>query len=628
MQTTIAPAALTPIPAWIPARHRPALSGRRVQIAGLPVAVRRRLRTAVKIRVSEWAEKYRIVTDGHEGAWRHEYAPHTVKVMDTFGLPHVREIWFCAVEQSGKTNTMLNCLGWCIDCDPGNIFYLMPTEQAAGKIVGKKIRPALTASPRLRRYLSARADDTTLTMISLNHGVDIFPAHAGSATSMATWSAKHCFGDEVDKYPAMTGQEADPITLIKKRNRIYKGRYKRFFASTPASRFIQKGMNNCEQVWEYQVQCPDCAALLRMEAEQLVLPKEAAHDTLTAPEVGYACQACGVVWDDQARELAIRRGRWHCRKGEDVARPATVGFHHRAWECLDISLLEIASAWLKAKTGDLNDKTAWANGYECIDYEADFQDRQEDQILRLVDPAMPRHVAPRDPCQLVLLVDTQQRGFFYQVWAYGWGRDLETWRLDHGFVEQFAHLVDLARQSWTDADGRDYRCSAGFIDSGGGTNPHQPKHSRTTEVYEFCRLHPFFRPIKGRRDMAQAWNTTRLDFYPNRDGKRVPIPGGLTLYLINVTMFKNELATKLLIEPGGPGAIHLHADMDEDYAKQMCAEYRDDQGWWQCPRGKANHHWDISVYGLAAAEILRIRDKRPAAAVGPQRKIHSKGIQQ
>ena len=112
------------------------LAGRAVDF-DLPRALRLRLRHPEKIRVSEWAEKYRIVSDGaHEGPWRHEYAPHTVRIMDTFGQPWVREVWFCGVEQSGKTNTMINCIGWCIDCDPGGIFYLMPTEDTADKITG------------------------------------------------------------------------------------------------------------------------------------------------------------------------------------------------------------------------------------------------------------------------------------------------------------------------------------------------------------------------------------------------------------------------------------------------------------------------------------------------------------
>ena len=602
-----------PLPEWVPSRIRSALSGRQFSV-DLPRAVKLRLRQPEKMKVSDWAEKYRMVPDGaHTGAWRHDYAPHTVKIMDTFGLPWVREVWFCGVEQSGKTNTMMNCLGWAIDCDPGNVFWLMPTEDVAKKVVGEKIRPTFQKTPRLARYLSARMDDATLSKISMVHGVSLLAAWANSPSSMATFTAKHCFGDEVDKYPDMAGREADPITLIKKRNRTYRGRFKRFFASTPAGRYIYKGMLNCAQVWEFRVKCPECGELIRMDSDHLVTPEGSTPESVEQLGAEYACNACASIWNDTEREHATRTGRWLCVKGADVARPAKVGFHHRSWECLDIPLGEIAAAYLRSKSGTNAEQVAWANGYEAVDYEEEHKDREEDQILRLVDKSMPRGVVPRETSTLLLLADTQAVGFYYQVWAYGWGRDLETWRVDHGYVERFEHLTGIAARDWQDADGKEYRILSAFIDSGGGTDPFHPKHSRTAEVYEFCRRNPMFKPLKGRREQAQPWNPTKIDFFPSRQGKKIPIPGGLNLYVINVTLYKNELARKLQVEPGDPGAFHLHAEMGEDYARQMCAEYQDERGWWVCPNRRPNHHWDIGVYGMAAADILRLKDKRKPA---------------
>lgn len=611
----------------LPDEVRVLLAGRTIAPFALPRSVQLRIKKPEKIGGAEWATRYRVVTDGaHEGPWRHEYAPHTVKIMDTFTLPWVLEIWFCGVEQSGKTNTMINCMGWAIDCAPGNIFYLMPTEDTAAKITGGKLKPVIKRSPRLARYLTGRDDDLTLARLNLGNGVAIMPAHANSAASMASWAAKYCFGDEVDKYPAMAGKEADPITLIKKRNRTYRGRYKRFFASTPAGRFIYRGMQHCHQVWEMRVRCPDCGELVRMDAEHLHMPDGVTAENVELSSVGYACNACGVVWSERDRLDAIRGGAWVCVKGDDVVRPKKVGFHHRAWECLDIALSEIAAAYLKAKSGGTADRVSWANGYEAVDYVEEQVDREAAQIMRLVEPSMPRGVAPRDPCHLAMVVDTQQVGFYYQVWVYGWGRDLETWRIEHGYVEHFDHLLDIVGREWPDADGKKYRIGSAWIDSGGGTNPFNPKHSRTAEVYEFCRRNPLFRPIKGRREQAQPWNASRIDFFPSRDGRKIPIPGGIVLYTINVTLYKDELARKLLVEPGDPGAYHLHAEMGDDYVKHMCAEYKDERGWWHCPRHKDNHHWDIGVYGLAAADILGIKNMQMPGESSARRRVLSNGV--
>lgn len=614
-------------PAYLPATIRRRLAGKRFALGRVPEVVRRRLRSPEKIGVAEFAAQYRVVTDGaHQGPWRHHHAPHTVQIMEAFGRPWVREIWFCGVEQSGKTNTMLNCLAWAIDCDPGDAFYLMPTEATSDKVVGGKIRPMLQQSPRLARYLTGRADDLTLSRIRLGHGMTIHPAHANSPASMATWSAKHCFGDEIDKNPPMAGKETDSITLIRKRTRTYRGRYKRFFASTPAGVHIYRGTMACPQVWQYRVRCPHCDELVKMDADHLVLPEGATVESLEAVGlVGYACNSCGVIWDEEERRQAIRRGRWLAIKGSELLRPTRIGFHHRSWECLDVTLLEIGVAWLKEQLGDLADKISWANGYLAEDYQHVVQQRDEEHILRLVDPAMPRLVVPRGAACLVMLADTQRTGFYYEIWAYSGGRDLTTHRIDHGFLLEFQHLVAAAGQSYLDPDGKEYRVQAALIDSGGGTNPNRPKHSRTAEVYEFCKLNPLFKPLKGRQKMDTPWNVSRLDYYPGAKGQKVPIPGGILLYKINTTLYKDELARRLQIEPDGPGAYHLHAEMGIEYARQMCAEYQDDRGFWVCPNGKANHHWDLGVYGLAAADIFRIKDYNTEAR--PGRRVYSKGVQ-
>lgn len=614
------------IPAFVPAAVAARLAGRRYRLDRLPEVVRRRMVTAEKIKISDHAARYRIVTDGpHVGPWRHEHAPHTVKIMDTYGSPWVSEVWFCGVEQSGKTNTMLNCMHWAADCDPGDIFYLMPTEDTANKVTGGKIKPMIQRSPRLSRYLTGRQDDVSLSQIRLAHGVTIRPAWANSPASMATWAAKHCFGDEIDKGTEMSGREADRVTLIRKRGRLYRGRSKRFFASTPAQLHIYKGTLACPQVWSYRLRCPHCDELIRPEGDHLLLDGLTVEDIEAGAKVELACHACGATMDDRLRERAIRAGRWLAIKGGELSRPRRVGFHHRAWDCLDVPLAEIAVAWLKQLKGTIADKVAWANGYEAMDYSQEQTDRDEDFILRLRDEAHPRKVVPRDTSMVLLFADTQQIGFHYEVIAFGWGEDLGLTMIDHGYVQSFANLKDLQQKAWLDADGKEFKAFCGFIDSGGGTNPHRPKHSRTVEVYQFCRGNPFWKPLKGRQTMETSWKVTRLDFYPSSVGKKVPIPGGLNLYTVNTTLLKNELSRKLQIEPGDPGAIKLHAETGGDYAKQMCAEYQDERGYWICPTGKDNHHWDIGVYAQGAIEILGLRNRRPDS--GRQgRRVLSKGV--
>ena len=620
---TFTPLHPAPLPQFLPAAVRRRLAGQRFAIKRLPEPVRQRMRTPEKIAVSEHAAQYRVVTEApHDGPWRHELAPHTVKIMDTFCKPYVREVWFCGVDQSGKTNTMLNCMHWVIDIDPGDIYYLMPTEATADKVVADKIIPMIRQSKRLKKQVSDRDADMTLSRIRLKNGVTIRPAYANSPSSTATFTAKYCFGDEVDKYPLLAGTEASPIVNIKKRNRLYKGRYKRFFGSTPADKFIHAGTMACNQVWEEHHRCPHCEKLFRPTGEGLVIPDGLEQEDITAEtEIFYTCTECGAQLGDLERLQILADPHWVCIKGAEIKRPAKVGFLHRAWECLDVPLHEIAAGWMAQETGDLSAKKDWAHGFEAVDYVHEQQDRDEDYILRLVDEHLPTGIVPPDTQRLLVKADTQQIGFHYQVWAVGWGKELPVAVIEHGYVKAFANLADLSKKEFSAADGRKHRPSSGFIDSGGGTNPAKPKHSRTVEVYEFCRQNKFWKPVKGRQTMELPWNVKRIDFYPSSVGKKIPIPGGLNLYTIHTTFYKDELDLKLQHELGAPGAIRFHAGFGRDAARQLTAEYRDERGHWQCPSGKANHHWDLMVYGLALADIIGLKDKkRPeAGAVKPVR---------
>lgn len=624
-----------PLSAILPPAVTAALAGgpttsQRLPALSAPGKIRHYLRTPKHVKPSEWAAKHRYVPDSaHVGLWRHEYAPHTVQIMDTFGKPWVREIWFCGVEQSGKSNSMINCLCWAIEQSPGNAFYLMPSEDTAKKVVAGKLRPTLERTPRLAKFLTGRADDLALDQLRLANGITIFPAHANSPAAQATWSAKHVFADEVDKYPELSGKETSPIELIRKRTRTYRGRSKCFFASTPAGRFISAGTYDCHQVWQYRAKCPHCKELIRMEVDHLCLPKDATPTQVEIEGCEVACHRCGRILSESDRLKAIRKGQWIAIKGAELPRPARVGFHHRAWDCLDISLREIGAAYLRSKNGSLAEKIAWANGYEAVDYEHVQVDRKEEFILRLRDANRPRGVVPADAACLLLLCDTQKRGFYYGLWAIGYGPNCAAHMVDHGYVERFTHLVDISKREWLDTEGKARHVARAYIDSGGGTDPNLKKHSRTAAVYEHCRRNRTFRPLKGNTRQEQIWAPMKIDYYPTLSGKKVPMPDGPILYKVNVQHFKDELADKLLIEAGDPGGITLHAETDEAYAKQLCAEYTDPAGRWICPRGRDNHHWDIAVYLRAAIAIEGLDNQRKQQAhkraAAPLRKSFVRG---
>lgn len=639
------------IPSWLPADACASIPDDGFFEANIPRAIRSALRSKPWVVGGQWVEDNRWVPDGagFEGRWRFDHAPHTREIIDTFTLPTTREIWMCGVEQSGKTNTLINCMGWCIDIDPANIFYLMPTQDASDKIVSKKIIPTIKISPKLRRYLGRKENDTTRKLISLKHGMSIFPAHAQSATSLATFAAKYVFGDEVDKYEQMTGKEADPITLLHKRHRSYKSTYKAAFASTPNrdnGGYIYKGMMSCQQVKRQQVQCPHCGEFMFMDSVHLYIPDGYSTEDIddNPHELGYVCHECAVVWDESDREKAIRAARFVAIKGADVKAPPKVGYHHKAYECLDVPLSEIAKAFVKQKNGSLADKVAWVNGYEAENFKAQVIEHDEDGILLLCDNRPAGKLPSKPIAALLLALDTQKDHFWYTLRAHGYGQEKESWLVSCGQLPTFEAIEHmLYNQSFTDPNGNARTIDAAIIDTG-GTKAEGEEHSRTYQVYDWARRHQHkVVPMKGAKRHAKPLREEKLDFFPN--GK--PIPNGLRLTHINTKLYKEELDNRFSRNAADPGAFHLHsgytldqlkridageprpANMLRQYAKHVTAECLE-KGIYVPIHGRRHDLRDCEYMQIALAEKLKVEhwiNPEEGQQVKPQgRRIRSQGV--
>lgn len=614
---------------WMPPSWRRAVAGRTVE-QSIPAPVRRRCHRPRLVPPSEWSLTDRRMpsADSHPGAYRLEFARYAAKVMDTWAQPWVREVWFCGVDQAGKTNAMLSCIGWSVRHAPGNIFYQMPDEASSDKIMGKKLVPMLRETPSLAVHLSPRADDTTLGGVTLTNGVSIIPSWAGSPTSTATFSAAYCFTDELDKC-RMVGKEASPVERIRKRGRN-KRFSKNFFSSTPAGAYIYSGTMSCVQVWAAAARCPACNDLIVMDEEHVVIPEGATVDSIKADPtcIEYAC-TCGAPWDEAARTWAHDHGGWVCIKGADVAKPVDVGFIESAFPLPDISLASIAQTILRARSGDMSARRDLAHGIKAIDYKEETKERQEDAILALCDdrPAGEVHI---DTDILTMHVDTQDAGFWYTIRGWRYDANITSWLVKAGYVPSanFADFSGLDRlifdSEYRDALGRTYQISYGIIDAMG---------HRTSEVYAWCKRSGFFASQGASKRKSIPVTVNKQEVFP---GTNKQIPGGLNLYSLDTHYHKDMLVNKLSTDPTDPGAWVLHSGVHtlqlgslaldpslklphalEVYAKHFCAEYRDEKGLWQCPEGKANHLFDCEQMAIALANYLgfanMISDKHPSA---------------
>lgn len=75
-----------------------------------------------KLSVSEWCDRHRVLdpmASAEPGAWRTARTPYLREPMDAFADPQVQEITLMMGAQVGKTEAMLNMMGYSIDQDPG-----------------------------------------------------------------------------------------------------------------------------------------------------------------------------------------------------------------------------------------------------------------------------------------------------------------------------------------------------------------------------------------------------------------------------------------------------------------------------------------------------------------------------
>lgn len=580
---------------------------------------------------SDWAAKHRINDDSGQrpGPWRNDYARHLCGPMDVFSLPFIREIVIVAPPQTGKTEIMFNQLASVIDQRPGPALLVYDQQDAARLMCTTRVKNMINLSPRLVKYTTGKPDDFGNYLIKLRN-MRLHFAWSTSVSTLANKPIKWLFLDEVEKYEATGKREAGPVALARKRTRSFEETAKTVLGSSPGLEDgeITVAYNRVQARFEYAVRCVDCGGLHVMFFSQdrsrgerqcgVIWPEdERDPEVITAQKLArYVCPDCGSVWDDYKRNLAVRAGHWRELESKlelmaycERHRPRSVGFHYSTLIAPQVSLSETAAKFVlsmqELKLGRIDAFKDWLNGYMAEVWREDHSPRKVDEILALRDER-PAGIVPdgRKVAALLAQVDTQDDGFYYEIRAWGYGQEMESWEVRSGFVESFDALDEVLWIPYADAHGVRHYVELAVIDSQG---------HRTREVYEWSIRHRGkVIPLKGEQSMKEPYKfSDKVEFWP---GTNQRIPGGLRLLLVNTKYYKDALHTKLQIPGCDPGAWHYNSAYTEAQARQMCVEYVDARGIWVCPKGSPNHYWDVSVYGYCLADHRGVRYMLPEGA--------------
>ncbi|WP_339171100.1 phage terminase large subunit family protein [Anoxybacillus sp. FSL W8-1294] len=544
-----------------------------------------------ELTVSEWADLYRRLSSessAEPGQWRTDRAPYQREIMDAVNDPAVETVVVMTSAQVGKTEIILNIIGYHIDYDPAPIMVMQPTLQMAQAFSKDRLAPMLRDSPALQgKVADARSRDSGNTMLHKTFpGGHITMVGANSPSGLASRPIRILLADEVDRFPASAGAEGDPLTLAEKRTTTFWNR-KKIYVSTPTikgiSRIEAAFLNSTQEEW--CLPCPTCGK----------------HQPLTWAQIRFEdvtmeCIHCGARHGEF--EWKSGQGKWMAKKQNIKVR----GFH----------LNELASPWKRwstiieefkeAKAGGPERLKAWVNTTLGETWEEQGDGIESDHLSNRRE----RYNCEVPDGVLLLTAGVDVQDDRLEIEVVGWGIGKESWGIEYraiygdpGQPAVWQQLDEYLSRTWKYADGVGIGIACTCIDSGGHF---------TTEVYDFCkpREHRRIFAIKGQGGegvpiVNRASRTNR---------RRVP------LFTIGVDAGKELILSRLKVQfPGEAGYCHFPIEPERGYDQKYFDGLTSEKRVIRYHKGRPRFEWvkrpgtrneplDCRNYATAALEIL------------------------
>ena len=575
--------------------------------AGLLSARRRNIQPPPKLTLSQWAEKYAVLsreTSAQTG--RFHAFPYQIGIMDAITDPTVEMVTVQKSARVGYTKILDHVAGYYIHQDPSPILVVQPRVEDAEDYSVTEIEPMLRDTPVLAEIVGDPKKKDARQKINkriFRNGASISFVGANSPGGFRRITARIVKFDEVDGYPVMgAGKEGDQIKLGIKRTESFWNR-KIILGSTPTVKGesrIEKSYANSDQR-KYYVPCPHCGEYQVLEWGGPDTPYGMKWDKdengVGLPDsVFYACKVTGCVIREDDKEDMVERGEWRATKPFK----GHAGFHIWAAYSLFVnaSWRNLVAEWLEVKDDPLMRQT-FVNLVLGETYE-DRGDRalQEDRLAARCEvwgAEVPDGVA-------VVTVGVDTQGDRFECEVVGWGLNEESWSIDFEVIQGDLETPDpwnrldaYLRRIWFRADGRGFEVMAVCHDSGG---------HHTQKVYEFAkaRLGRRVWAVKGESAVGGKRSPVWPTKTPSRRNKSSFRP-----VILGVNAAKDSVRSRLhLVEPGA-GYMHFPVSRDINYFAQLTAErsVRKTSGGqhyrvWELPNGRANEALDCRVYAYAA----------------------------
>lgn len=546
--------------------------------------------------LSEWADENRRLSpeaSAEPGRWDTARAEYQRGILDAISDPLIPEVVVMSSAQVGKTELLLNSIGYYIDQDPAPILLLQPTLEMGEAFSKDRLAPMVRDTPCLRgKIKDSRQRDSGNTLLHKSFpGGHITIAGSNSPASLASRPIRVVLADEVDRYPTSAGSEGDPLSLARKRTTTFWNR-KMVSTSTPTI----KGFSRIEFQWNlsdqrrFYVPCNHCGHEQHLKWGQVKWESDKPDEAM------YACEECGALWTDAERWKNIRHGYW---KAEKPYR-GIAGFHLNEIYSSWVRLGEMVMGFLEAKRSPETLKT-WVNTSLGETWE-EAGDRADGNALMARAEEWEDEAVPNGVLLVTCGVDVQ--GDRLELERVGWGLDEESWSLEHKIFygdpsgkDLWKELNEYLMEPTKRQDGVELPVSACCVDSGG---------HHTQMVYRFCAS-----LIRRRVYAIKSYSTPGKPIWPKRASK---VGKGYNVWMIGADSAKDLIYARFGLTNPGPGYSHFPAGRDLQYFEQLTAEVlrtKYIRGFphreYYLPGGRRNEALDCRVYAFAALTSLNVR---------------------
>jgi phage terminase large subunit GpA-like protein len=546
-----------------------------------------------KLNVADWADAERRLdsqSSSEPGRWYTSRAEYQRGIMNACSDPTIKEVVVMAGAQLGKTEALLNIIGYHIDNDPSPILVLQPTLEMAQAFSKDRIAAGLLRStPCLQdKVKDPRARDSgNTTLHKVFPGGAITIVGANSPAGLASRPIRIVLCDEVDRYPTSAGSEGDPIQLARKRSATFWNR-KVIMVSTPTN----KNSSRIEEAFEasdkrfYHVPCKHC------HEPQVMKWANVRWDDGNPDSAHYVCEHCAVMWTESDRIWAIRNGEWVVTQPESSVAGFAINGMYSPWTSLSDAVREFLSVKKNPEQLRVFCNTYWGQTWE------DEGETVDDYELSERREQMPN--VPDDVILMTAGVDVQDNRL--EVSIIGWGRDDETYVIAHETLygdpstpQLWTNLDSVLNTQFETESGRQIAIRASCVDSGGHF---------TNSVYAYCKKNAPRRifAIKGVGGEGKP-----ISGRPSKNNI-----GKCLLFPVGVDTAKDLLFARMRIKETGPGYMHFADALNDEYFRQLTAEKivtRFHRGYKKRVFEKIrprNEALDCMVYALAAYGILGV----------------------